>query len=258
MLDYFLELNVITSDNPDDMRAQTANVISYNQENVIERILKSGAGLTRNDIVFVLEAQKQISYNILAENGAVTTDLFNAFPSIQVVFTGAEDPFDHKRHRVKIPLIEGIRLRAVEEQVKTKKILPLQTGPRIISVTDMKTGSVNRLLTPGRNLRINGGKLKIIGDDPAAGVYFTGTGGEVKVDETDIRENKPSEVMVIIPALAPGDYDVKLVTQFTGSAKPLKSLHTALTVTARGPVSYWESVRAHIRSSARAHRLQRL
>ncbi|MDR2149325.1 MAG: DUF4469 domain-containing protein [Spirochaetaceae bacterium] len=237
MLDYFLELNMLTSDNPDDMRAQTANVISYNQEDIIERILKSGAGLTRSDVVSVLEAQRQIIYDLLAEGAAVTTDLFNAFPSIQGVFIGAEDSFDSKRHRVKIHLTEGLGLRTVEERVKTKKILPLQTSAYITSITDVKSGSVNNLLTPGKNLRIHGSKLKILGDDPSVGVYFTGAGGDVKVEETDIIENKPTEVMIITPTLSPGEYYVKLVTQFTGSAKPAKGVHTAtferaLTVTA--------------------------
>jgi hypothetical protein len=242
MLDYFLELNLLTNDNPDDMSAHTANVISHNQTDIIDRILKTGAGLTRSDVISVLEAEKEVIYDLLAEGGAVTTELFNAFPSIQGVFTGAEDSFDHKRHRVKIHLSEGIGLRAVEERVKAKKIAPLQTGARIIAVTDIKTGSVNRLLTPGKNLRISGSKIKVTGDDPSVGVYFTLAGADVradaaaipalapgvKIDETDIVENKPSEVMVLIPALGPGDYYVKIVTQFTGSAKASKSLHTAI------------------------------
>ncbi|MDR2052145.1 MAG: DUF4469 domain-containing protein [Treponema sp.] len=181
MLDYFLELNPLTSDNPDDMRAQTANVISHNQADIIDRILK----------------------------------------------TGAEDSFDRKRHSVRIHLSEGIGLRAVEERVKPKKIAPLPTGPRIISVTDVKTGSVNRLLTPGKNLRVSGIKIKIAGDDPSVGVYFTLADAEVKADAA------------AVPALAPGNYYVKLITRFTGSGKSSKTLHTAsfdtpLTVPAEG------------------------
>jgi hypothetical protein len=55
----------------------------------------------------VLEAEKGVIYDLLAEGGAVTTDLFNAFPSIQGVFTGAEDSFDYKRHCMRIHLSEG-------------------------------------------------------------------------------------------------------------------------------------------------------
>ncbi|MDR0643464.1 MAG: DUF4469 domain-containing protein [Treponema sp.] len=227
MLEYCLEINELTSE-PDDMRAQAVNVISHNQTVIIDRILKIGAGLTRSDVLSVLEAEKQVICEMLAEGGAVTTDLFNAFPSIQGVFSGVEDTFDHKRHRVKIHLSAGIGLRGIEEQVKTKKSLPGQSGAYITSVTDVKTGSVNYLLTPGRNLRINGSKLKLVGEDPSVGVYFIAAdGSSVKVDSTDIAENKPSEVIVVIPALGAGSYTLRLITQYSGSSTLVKKPHTA-------------------------------
>ncbi|MDR1073917.1 MAG: DUF4469 domain-containing protein [Treponema sp.] len=195
---------------------------------VIDRILQTGAGLTRNDVLSVLEAEKQVIYAMLADGEAVTTDLFNAYPSVQGVFSGAEDSFDPKRHRVKIHLSEGASLRSVEDQVKTRKVQPGQTGAFIASVTDVKSGSANNLLTPGRPLRIYGSKLKITGDDPSVGVYFKGAdGSEVKVDITDMVENKPSEVIVMIPALAAGEWTLRLVTQYSGSGTEVKKPHIA-------------------------------
>ncbi|MDP9957889.1 hypothetical protein J2X97_003563 [Epilithonimonas hungarica] len=35
----------------------------------------------------------------------------------------------------------------------------------ILQVTDVKSGSVNDLITPGRNLKISGNKIKVAGDD---------------------------------------------------------------------------------------------
>ncbi|MDR2633161.1 MAG: DUF4469 domain-containing protein [Treponema sp.] len=227
MLEYSLEFNELTS-HPDDMRAKTVNVVSRNQEAVIDRILQIGAGLTRSDVLSVLEAEKQVIYAMLADGEAVTTDLFNASPGIQGVFTGADDSFDPKRHRVKIHLSEGAGLRKVEEQVKTRKVQPGLTGAFIASVTDVKSGSVNKLLTPGRPLRIYGSKLKITGEDPTVGVYFKGSdGAEVKVDATDMVENKPSEVIVVIPALPAGEWTLRLITQYSGSSKEVKKPHTA-------------------------------
>jgi hypothetical protein len=227
MLEYSLELNELTS-NPNDMRAKVVNVVSRNQDAVIDRIMRIGAGLTRSDVLSVLEAEKQVIYTMLEEGEAVTTDLFNAYPSIQGVFSGADDSFDPKRHRVKIHLSEGAGLRKVEEGVKTKKTLPGQTGAFIASVTDIKSGSVNELLTPGKALRLYGSKLKISGDDPSCGIYFKAEDGtEVKVDATDILENKPSEVLVMIPALASGTWTLRLTTQYTGSATLIKKPHTA-------------------------------
>jgi hypothetical protein len=82
MLEYFLELNMLTSDNPDDMRAQTANVVSHNHADIIDRIMKSGASLNRSDIVSVLEAEKGVIYDILSEGGA----------AIVTQFTGSAKP----------------------------------------------------------------------------------------------------------------------------------------------------------------------
>ncbi|MDR2194816.1 MAG: DUF4469 domain-containing protein [Treponema sp.] len=210
------------------MRTKTVNVISRNQSAIIDRILKIGAGLTRSDVLSVLEAEKQVIADILAEGEAVTTDLFNAILTIQGVFTGADDSFDPKRHQVKIHLHAGVGLRAIEARVKTKKAQPGQTGAFIVSVTDMKTGSVNNLLTPGRPLRLYGSKLKVMGDDPSVGVYFRGEdGSETKVEASDIVENKPSDVLVMIPGLAAGKYYVKLITQFAGSGSPAKKPHIA-------------------------------
>ena len=47
-----------------------------------------------------------------------------------------------------------------------------EIGIIISHVVDQKTGSVNDLLTPGGTLKIRGGKLKIAGDHPDAGVIF--------------------------------------------------------------------------------------
>jgi hypothetical protein len=226
MLEYCLESNELTA-NPNDRRAKTVNVVSRSQEAVIDRILQIGAGLTRSDVLSVLEAEKQVISAMLADGEAVTTDLFNAFPGIQGVFTGAEDSFDPKRHRVKIHLTEGAGLRNVESQVKTKKVLPGPTGAYITSVMDVKSGSESNLLTPKGPLRIYGSKLKVSGDDPAVGIFFKAAdGAEVKVSPVDLVENKPSEVIVLIPDLAPGQWTIRLGTQFSGSSTESKKPHS--------------------------------
>jgi hypothetical protein len=45
-----------------------------------------------------------------------------------------------------------------------------ETSFFIAQVTDMRSGSVNDLLTPGRNAKIAGSKLKIAGERPECGV----------------------------------------------------------------------------------------
>jgi hypothetical protein len=86
-----------------------------------------------------------------------------------------------------------------------------------VQVTDVKTGSVNDIITPDRNLRINGYKLKIAGKAEANGIYFIdqSTQERTKVDASDVVTNNPSELIIVIPALAAGTYKVEVTTQYS-------------------------------------------
>ena len=94
MLEYVLEVNDLTAA-MDDYRAQVVNVASHTQEDIVNRIMRIGA---------------------------VTTDLFNAFPSIQGVFHSAEDSVDGVHQKVRINLHAGTALRDASGAVKTKKL----------------------------------------------------------------------------------------------------------------------------------------
>ncbi len=76
------------------------------------------------------------------------------------------------------------------------------------------------MLTPGRNLKINGHKVWVAGEHADNGVYFVNQtlGERMKVDPTDIAINNPSELIVVIPALAAGTYKLQLTTQFSASS----------------------------------------
>jgi hypothetical protein len=228
MLEYVVEVNGLTAA-PDDYRAQVVNVASHTQEDIVDRIMRIGAGLTRSDIAAVLEAEKQVVVEIVSDGGAVTTELFNAFPSIQGVFHSAEDAVDGVHQKVKINLHAGTAIRDAAGAVKTKKLPGVVSGVIISSVTDVKTGSQNNLLTPGRNIKIAGAKLKIAGDDPAVGLFFESEAGgaPVPVDSSDLVINRPAELIAVIPALAPGVYRLRLVTQYSGGTQ-LKHPHTAI------------------------------
>ncbi|MDR0645398.1 MAG: DUF4469 domain-containing protein [Treponema sp.] len=225
MLEYTLEDNELT-DKPGDLRAQVVNVVSYTQNDIIDRILKTGAGLTRSDVISVLEAEKEVVSDIIADGGAVNTELFNAFPSISGVFDSPDSPFDHPKHKVNIKLHPGMVLRSAVSSVKPKRIAAVVTGTIITAVTDLKSGAVNSTLTPGRDVKISGVKLKIAGASEDVGLYFVPeTGAPIKGDPSDIVVNNPSELIAVIPPLTDGVYRVRIITQYS-SGKLLKVPHT--------------------------------
>ncbi|MDR1324416.1 MAG: DUF4469 domain-containing protein [Treponema sp.] len=98
-----------------------------------------------------------------------------------------------------------------------------ESGFFISEVADLRIGSVNDLLTPGRNVRIIGTKLKVEGDDPSCGVYFVSEadGSRVKVDVADIVENLNAHLLIVVPALAAGAYRLEVTTQYAGGGSNL-------------------------------------
>ena len=94
-----------------------------------------------------------------------------------------------------------------------------ESGIVISHVVDTKTGSVNDLLTPGGTLKIKGGKLKIAGDNPQVGVSFENeSGNAIRVEERDVVVNNPSELIVQIPTLPAGKYQLVISTQYAISS----------------------------------------
>jgi hypothetical protein len=172
---------------------------------------------------------KEMGY-LLKDGYSVNTGWFTATPHIRGVFANAQDKFDPARHSVCFLFHQGDTLRKGLDDVSVEIIGMGEAGAVITSITDVKSGSVNDRLTPERNLRIRGSKLKLAGDHPGVGVYFVdeATGDSVKVEASDIVGNNPAELMIITPSLATGQYRLEVRTQFTGSGgKLLKEPRTA-------------------------------
>ncbi|MDR3311942.1 MAG: DUF4469 domain-containing protein [Spirochaetaceae bacterium] len=213
------------TEDPNDYRAQPVNVKSWSEAEIIDRVMDIGAGLTRSDVASVVEALKQVLPRIVREGGAFNTELFSASFSIQGVFTAGKDIDPHS---VRLNVHAGSLLRDAVKGMATRRVDNVQSGGLITSVQDVKSGSVNGTLTPDRDLRINGSKLKVMGEDAAVGVYFVNLAdaSRTKVDPTDVVTNNPSELMVVIPALAAGTYNVQVVTQYSGAGRLLANSRT--------------------------------
>ncbi|MGV8137182.1 MAG: DUF4469 domain-containing protein [Mangrovibacterium sp.] len=91
------------------------------------------------------------------------------------------------------------------------------SGPAIFQVTDVKTGSVNNLLSPNRSLKIKGRKIRVVGDNDETGIWFVNqlSGESIGVDPADLVINNPSELIIIIPELKAGTYKLQLSTRFS-------------------------------------------
>lgn len=161
---------------------------------------------------------KEMGYR-LCDGFAVNTGWFSAAPHIKGVFNAPNDHFDPTRHRVLFEMQQGVELRKELSLVQVDMLGLAESGMYIAQVLDVKTGSINDILTPNRNLKISGHKIKVAGDNGLNGIYFIAESDSTttQVDVSEIVTNNPSELVIVIPALAAGAYRLEVTTQFSGS-----------------------------------------
>ena len=213
----------MVSDNAARVSAERALSVRDICESAVER---GGADINAAAMEHAVDLfHKEMVYR-LCDGFSVNTGWYNASTHIKGVFTSPTEAFDPARHTVAVEFRQGAELGMVGVNILGKA----ESGFFIAEVLDLRTHSVNDLLTPGRNAKISGGKLKVEGDDPSCGVYFVNEadGARVKVDEADIVENVSAHLLIVIPALAAGAYRLEVTTQYTTtSGKILKAPRTA-------------------------------
>ena len=167
---------------------------------------------------------KEMGYR-LCDGFAVNTGWFTVSTRVKGVFDNANEKFNNAKHTILFDFHQGSLLRKELNGVEVEILGVADTSILIGQVTDVKTGTVNNLLTPNRNLRISGKKLKVVGDNPENGVFFINqeTKARTKVDATrDIVNNNPSELIIVIPELPAGAYKLEVTTQYSSGGKLLK------------------------------------
>ena len=219
--------NILTP-NPNDFIARVSSERTLTVKDVcVSAVARGGAKITAEDMEHAVNIfHREMGYN-LCDRFSINTGWYTASVSIKGVFDSPTEKFNPGKHTVMFDFKQGTLLRKELGNVTVEITGVAVTAGFIGQVTDVKTGSINDLLTPGRNLRISGVKIKIDGDDPANGVFFINqdTQERCAVDPSDIVNNNPSEVMIIIPELTAGAYRIEIVTQYS-SGKNLKHPRT--------------------------------
>jgi hypothetical protein len=212
--------NLLTED-PNDY---VARVISERTLNVKEicngAVTRGGAQTTAESMEHNVNLfLKEMAYQ-LSDGYSVNTGYFTANALIRGVFNSLNETFNTDKHAILYQFNQGDVLRKGLSNIAVEMKGLGDSSITINEVQDIKTGSVNDLLTPNRNLRIKGFKLKLAGENPAVGVYFVNqaTSERIKVEASEIATNNPAELMIIIPILTAGTYSLEVTSQFGGTA----------------------------------------
>ena len=215
--------NLLT-ENPNDYSAKVISERTLNVKEICKTAIKRGGAASTAEAMEhnVMLFLKEMAYQ-LQDGYSVNTGYFVANAQVRGVFDSKTETFNPAKHSVLFRFNQGDLLRKEIPNINVQIMGLGETGIIISHVVDAKTGSVNDLITSGRNLKIKGGKLKIAGDNPTNGIYFVNnvTNESIKVDATDIVTNNPSELIIIIPPLTLGEYRLEVVTQYGSNTKTL-------------------------------------
>ena len=226
----YLYDNLLTPD-PNDFTARVSSERSLSVADICHSAAtRGGADVSDAAMSHAVELfLKEMAYR-LCDGFAVNTGYFTAMPVVRGVFLNPNETFDPQRHTLQFQFTQGELMRREIEGVEVKIMGVAETGLYIGQVEDMKSRTVNEVLTPGFNLRVTGTKLRVVGDKPGVGIFFreTATNTATKVDEADIVVNNPSELMIIIPALPAGTYQLEVTTQYSTGNKLLKEVRSAV------------------------------
>jgi hypothetical protein len=213
MLNYSLQENLLTG-RKNDFKAQPHIRRSFNKEELIDLMLQRGTLMTKTDALAVFNNIEETIVDIVSDGDTVHLPLFNIGFSISGAFDGAFDSFDPARHKLNVKINKGTLLRSVERKVKLTKVNAHSPQPRIYTVKDITTGTVDKILSSGGVVEINGKNIKITGNNPECGLYFVDDNG-AQTKANIFALNKPSILIAHIPILAAGNYKLKIVTQYS-------------------------------------------
>jgi len=216
--------NVLT-DNPNDFIARVVAEKSLSIEDICQSAAsRGGADVSAAAMGHAVQLWlKEMAYR-LCDGFSVNAGWFYVQASIRGVFNSPSEGFNPQKHTVSFDFHQGSLLRKELGAIEVEIQGVAENSFFIAQVTDVKSGVVNDVLTPNRNLRIQGSKLKVAGESENNGVFFVNQANQqrIKVDATDIVNNNPSELIIVIPALEAGSYKLEVVTQFgSGNYKQL-------------------------------------
>lgn len=209
------------TEKPDDYTARVSSERSLDINQICESAAsRGGADISSSAMQHGVSLfMKEMAY-LLCDGYSVNTGYFTASPLIKGVFSNSQETFNAEKHALLFQFNQGDILRGELSSVEIEIMGVADTALNILQVTDVKTGSVNDLLTPNRDLKINGSKIKVSGEKEVNGVYFVNQTSDesTKVDPSDIVTNNPSELIIVIPELAAGTYKLQVTTQFNRPA----------------------------------------
>jgi len=178
-------------------------------EEVLEMIMVRHNGLSRSEVVAVLEEYAVAIEYLLQRGHSVHTSLMKIEASIQGKFEGRE-AFNPKKHQLCLNMTPGKRLRHALREVKAKRIHPSSPRPWITSFQPFDAQLPPDSFLPGSPVQLRGRRLKVRPANTDEGVFLIGEDRKTyRIDY--LVTNEPRRLIFMIPNDLPaGSYQLEV------------------------------------------------
>lgn len=226
----WLRPNRLTKDVDNDFIAEVSTVDNtLHNKDIAQQIVKGRSELRYETILSILDERDNVVRDTVLGGSSFQDGNIHVAPRITGKIVGIDPVFNPKEHKITFDATPTAGFRkALDEEVGVEILGKKVDGGAVIGlVTDILTGKTDGTISIFGDIIITGEKIKIAPEKEAGlGVFFTDSDGTTISLDYPITENNPKKIVCRVPDMIDGEYTLKIVTRYTGSAALLKQPRT--------------------------------
>lgn len=221
-----LQDNTVTVNDSDDKIFVVQTQGTADLDLLMDEIKEMNPGLEQETVRMILALCNRAVIKLLLSGYRLNTGLF----ILELFCKGVT--YDKAWH----PDVNSLQIRIrptkeLREALNNTAINIVGESTSAMSVTGAESAlGVGYRVKAGRAFTLYGKNIKVVGDEPSVGITLTNSENVIRKIEADmIVQNGPKKLTFIIPeGMAEGEYELKIVTQYSSSSRLLKRPHAVV------------------------------
>jgi len=199
--------------------ARTQKYRTYSLKDICERAQKSVQSLDSELMEYYVNLFMEEMMDVATEGNIANVGYFSVKANLKGTFDSINSHFDEKKHKVDFSFTPGVLAHKKAKKLKVEILTTRHKREGITAVYEPNTNNLAYTISSNRNLLIKGYRIKLMGDDPQVGIHLqhTETNEVTTVPKNFIVNNTHGTLLVMLPTLAPGSYQLMITTQYIGN-----------------------------------------
>jgi hypothetical protein len=216
--------NKLTADKTDYTGIVVSNG-TLSIDDVIKEMQKDGMDIKPETAKAIISRYDNKCLDLVMNGNHVNTGLCIMQATVKGVFHG--ETWNPEQHNVHVKFAQTAETQHAIAETTIAFVGEHHDHFAIFSTKDLKTGLTDGTASRNSVLQVKGVNIKIAGDDDSCGIYFSTGSSAFKFTPDMIMHNDPKSIEILIPsAISPGAFNLRITTQYSTAAKPLKAPRT--------------------------------